>query len=85
MTDVSKLPMWQCHKRVRASKIVEIADPDVGYKEAVLECGERVQLDRDITARYWPQVGDYIVVYDDGYMSISPAKSFEDGYTRVLV
>ena len=30
-----------------------------------------------------PQVGGYYVVYDDGYKSFSPAKAFEDGYTRI--
>lgn len=28
-------------------------------------------------------VGGYIVFYEDGYQSFSPAKAFEDGYTRV--
>jgi hypothetical protein len=29
-----------------------------------------------------PQVGGYYVVYKDGYKSFSPAKAFEEGYTR---
>lgn len=28
-------------------------------------------------------VGGYLVFYEDGYQSFSPAKAFEDGYTRV--
>lgn len=81
--DKSKLPCWQSHKQVRASKIVEITEPESGYRYAVLECGQRVPLTADLTARYWPQVSDYIVVYEDGYVSISPAKPFEDGYTQI--
>jgi len=27
--------------------------------------------------------GDYYVVYEDGYKSISPAKAFEEGYTLI--
>lgn len=30
-----------------------------------------------------PEAGGYYVVYDDGYKSFSPAKAFEDGYTRL--
>jgi hypothetical protein len=30
-----------------------------------------------------PQAGGYYVVYADGYKSWSPAKAFEEGYTRV--
>ena len=28
-------------------------------------------------------LGGYLVVYDDGYVSWSPAKAFEEGYTRI--
>jgi hypothetical protein len=31
-------------------------------------------------ARYMPKVGDYLVAYDDGYLSISPKQPFEAGY-----
>lgn len=30
-----------------------------------------------------PQPGGYFVQYEDGYMSYSPAKAFEEGYTRI--
>jgi hypothetical protein len=30
-----------------------------------------------------PQAGGYYVVYEDGYKSYSPAKAFEEGYTRL--
>jgi hypothetical protein len=33
--------------------------------------------------KHKPESGGYFVVYDDGYESYSPAKAFEDGYTRV--
>lgn len=29
-----------------------------------------------------PEAGGYYVVYENGYKSWSPAKAFEDGYTR---
>lgn len=30
-----------------------------------------------------PQVGGYLVFYRDGYRSYSPAKTFEEGYSRL--
>ncbi len=30
-----------------------------------------------------PTAGGYYVVYEDGYKSFSPAKAFEEGYTRL--
>ena len=29
-------------------------------------------------------VGDYAVIYSDGYKSVSPKKAFEDGYTALV-
>src|SRR5258708_884763 len=36
-------------------------------------------------SRYVPQPGDYFVVYDDGYESVSPRKAFQEGYSQVQV
>lgn len=33
--------------------------------------------------RHLPVVGGYVVRYEDGYTSFSPAKAFEDGYTLI--
>jgi hypothetical protein len=30
-----------------------------------------------------PEAGGYLVLYEDGYRSYSPAKAFEEGYTRI--
>jgi hypothetical protein len=40
-------------------------------------------VDADYMQKHKPEVGGYYVVYDDGYKSFSPAKAFEDGYTRL--
>jgi hypothetical protein len=32
-----------------------------------------------------PQAGMYMVVYEDGYISFSPAEAFEAGYTLMKV
>ena len=37
---------------------------------------------RKFMLKHDPQVGGYYVVYADGYKSFSPAKAFEEGYTR---
>lgn len=34
----------------------------------------------NMTSRYTPSIGDYWVVYDDGYEALSPQKAFEEGY-----
>lgn len=33
--------------------------------------------------KHSPVTGGYYVVYADGYISYSPAKAFEEGYTRL--
>jgi hypothetical protein len=33
--------------------------------------------------RYHPEPGDYLMVYPDGYRSVSPKAAFEEGYTRI--
>jgi hypothetical protein len=41
------------------------------------------QVSDEYIAKHKPEVGGYFVVYDDGYKSFSPAKAFEEGYTRI--
>lgn len=40
-------------------------------------------VDAAFMAKHKPDVGGYFVVYKDGYKSYSPAKAFEEGYTRI--
>jgi hypothetical protein len=89
-------PAYQCHKRVRAMKISRIEpkdNPDVTGNSAAesygafifpveKQCGT-LSVDDSFMTKHHPQVGGYIVVYDDGYMSYSPAKAFEEGYTEI--
>ncbi len=81
------LPLYQCHKKVRAFKITAMeASPD-GSLVALLggQCNPpyRVEVTAGYMLKHTPQVGDYYVLYDDGYESRSPAEPFEDGYTSV--
>lgn len=84
------LAQWQCHKIVKAGKIVGMPiDRSAFNGQVVLQVENTAGGSDDITctagmfARGTPKLGDYIVLYDDGYWSWSPAATFEAGYTRV--
>lgn len=83
----AEMPRYQSHKQVHALKIlsVERAADGIGYWMAFEEqmTYAPVRVAGDLFARYMAQPGDYYVVYDDGYKSISPAKAFEEGYKRI--
>lgn len=89
---VKQLPLYQSHKKVRAAKISDIAQ-DPAENEAQYAGGDWYiattdgQLitvgHNDYILRHMPEPGGYYVLYEDGYQSYSPAKAFEEGYTRV--
>lgn len=80
-----ELPRWQCHKVVRAALIEEIVrNGDHGAVSILkLHGGATFMTDTSWTARHNAEVGGYLVVYEDGYTSFSPAKAFEDGYSPI--
>lgn len=93
---VVEMPRYKCHKEVWALKIAEVKlDSDAARAEnretdgsATLVFVEAsvyapIKVDSDYVRKHNPQPGGYYVVYADGYKSFSPAKAFEDGYTRV--
>lgn len=75
-----ELPQFKSHKIVRAAKIERI-DP-VKYKLFV-EGDCVVYLDKPYFDKHKPEVGGYLVRYNDSYESFSPAKAFEEGYTAI--
>jgi hypothetical protein len=78
---------WKSHKTVEAGKIQRVHATEVGSSSVVdmVEVGGRqYSVTPEMTARYVPQIGDYYVVYSDGYASFSPAKAFEEGYDLLL-
>jgi hypothetical protein len=81
------LPAYQSHKVVHAAKIVSIGKPTGQITNLVLKLpgGEEVNYGvlNDYVPKHNPQVGGYLVVYEDGYESWSPDKAFEEGYTLV--
>ena len=41
------------------------------------------KVDHEYCRKHNPVAGGYYVVYKDGYKSWSPAKAFEDGYSKL--
>jgi hypothetical protein len=89
-----ELPKWKSHKIVRAAQISKIeyahqtdeewgAITRLGLSWDGREHGFVKDPDPKIFTRYRPKVGDYWVIYDDGYISVSPKAAFEEGYERV--
>lgn len=85
-----ELTEWQCHKKVKSEKIVDIfGTPTLPNQEwdgslmLVLENGNQVQKDLIWLEKHNPVVGGYFVRYKDGYESFSPAQAFEEGYTKL--
>ena len=81
------LPLYKCHKQVRALKIASIEALEDGG--AIINPVEDGYGAFEVTASYChkhhPQVGGYYVKYEDGYESWSPAETFENGYTLVEI
>lgn len=78
-------------------KAIEFHCPTVEELERILDGGEEkpaatitpeesgyapFSVSQDYVTRHEPRVGGYYVVYEDGYKSFSPAKAFEQGYTK---
>jgi hypothetical protein len=86
---LARLPQYQCHKVVRAARILAIGpNPRAAGFVVRLEMGDPPEgLELDVSLRWRAKhdvhVGGYFVVYDDGYLSYSPAAAFESGYTKI--
>jgi hypothetical protein len=79
-----ELPLYQCHKKVRAAKITGIAPSTSDSTLLKLEeVGGTVTVPLEWATKHKPQIGGYYVQYADGYISYSPAKAFEEGYTNL--
>lgn len=90
MADTHNLRLFESQKRVHAARILRVKHNAAGSVELL----ELRGADGDILlmttfpaqmfARYVPVAGDYYVVYEDGYASISPRQAFEQGYIELL-
>lgn len=79
------LPIYQCHKQVVAIEIAGVEEWRPG--EYIITPKDEGAHPFEVPAHWFdhhkPQVGGYVVVYADGYMSFSPRGAFLDGYTLV--
>lgn len=82
---------YQSHKVVEAALITaieqtpaEIVVPPNGSWEIIVEGGEQFRVDHDTFCKRGFQVGGYLVLYKDGYVSYSPAAAFENGNAELL-
>ncbi len=76
---------WKSHKIVEAEPITVVADT-ITYKGVTTGEGlnaYRHEVPENFFARGRPEIGDYLVRYEDGYLSWSPKAVFEDGYRLV--
>ena len=85
---MSDWPRYESHKIVQAAKIVGFhATEGIGRMSATVDPGDggpvmqfipthRVMMEK-------AEVGDWAMLYKDGFRSISPAKAFEEGYRKV--
>ena len=82
-----EMPRYKCYKEVHALKIFAV-EP-TGTDGTRVLCFEQekgfapIRVTNEYVRKHDPQPGGYYVVYKDGYLSFSPAKAFEEGYTRV--
>lgn len=78
-----------CHKVVRAAKIEWIShsneQQDIFFLGLTYPNSKRVKItvSAEFMKKHEPQPGGYIVHYQNGYLSYSPAQAFEQGYTAI--
>lgn len=51
--------------------------------QLILENGNEFFAEPELTARYFPKEGDYVVVQDDGYKYLNPKDVFERKYSPI--
>lgn len=92
MSITKEMPKYQSHKQVWALKIKSIVRDGEGENResdgsAMITPEEDgyapFEVDYEYMRKHKPQVGGYFVQYNDGYKSFSPAKAFEEGYTKL--
>ncbi len=84
-----EMPRYRCHKEVWALKIARVdAGVDQFQDSWIITPEDAVYAPFEVSSEWLrkhnPVAGGYFVVYPgDGYKSFSPAKAFEEGYTRI--
>jgi hypothetical protein len=73
------LVQYRSIKHVLAGEITEIVPAGCYVREADGSAILRI-FEPKMTERYQPKVGDFWVIYEDGYQSLSPRAAFLGGY-----
>lgn len=68
---------YKCHKEVEAARVESVRE------FSVIAGGKEYALPPDMLKRCREGDGGYVVRYADGYLSWSPSKPFEDGYSLI--
>ncbi|MGL4627598.1 MAG: crAss001_48 related protein [Plesiomonas shigelloides] len=83
------MELYKSHKVVKAAEIVAVIGVCAAGADLRIANPTNHEMEipyfatPDMLARFIPQVGDYIVLYADGYVSFSPKSAFEDGYSII--
>lgn len=82
---LAMLPMWKCFKIVQAGKISFMAKDEPNGKLMIHAEPSNMpfEVPLDFLHRHSPEIGGYFVVYGDGYISYSPAATFQAGYRNI--
>lgn len=75
------MQVYQCHKKVQAAEIRLVDGTKLIFGEGHDPVAVMVGL--DFIEKHNPKSGDFYVVYEDGYASISPAGAFTSGYAPI--
>ena len=80
------LPHWKCHKVVQAGRISLMArdEPNGMLMVHAEPSNMPFAVPLDFLRRHNPEIGGYFTVYEDGYISYSPAAAFEAGYSLII-
>lgn len=82
--NVNELPQYKCHKVVRAGKILATArnpNEDAVFLDVDGVVNKWLSAPAGWLNKHNPDIGGYLVAYEDGYLSYSPAAAFEAGYS----
>lgn len=79
---MSDWPKYQSHKIIQAKPIIGFDRRDTGGAVCAIVEGGETFTPNQMGMLEGARVGDYAMLYPDGYKSISPKDVFEEGYTR---
>ncbi len=79
----NELATYQSVKKVLAGQITEVVQAGCYVQNGDGETAILRIYPENMTVRFTPIVGDYWVIYEDGYQSLSPRGAFENGYMLI--